>query len=95
MRDRNGRPRCSTFELGQCALAPAQIGGLFFSTNVAGDANTRRADVAGLIGDRPAAQTIRVNLRAKKAQAVLSGEGEGRTPGPRACGENPVWGIAP
>jgi hypothetical protein len=31
----------------------------------------------------------------KKAQAVLSGEGEGRTPGPRLCGEerNPVWGL--
>ena len=41
-----------------------------------------------LRGDRPAAQTIRVKLRAKKmAQAVLSGEGEGGTPGPELSGK--------
>jgi hypothetical protein len=30
MGDRNGRPRCPNFELSQCPLAPAQIGGRFF-----------------------------------------------------------------
>jgi len=52
-----------------------------------------RHDIPPPHAHAPAAQTIRAKLRAKKAPAVLSGEGEGWTPGPQSFGgrENPDW----
>ena len=74
MRDRKGRPRCSTFELGHCSLAPAQIGGFFFSEHC------RRRQYQGARSPdcRPAIPASARRWRANQKRPRLSFRGKGR-----------------